>query len=90
MALGQSDPKTCDAPQGYIEVYKQFLTAWDGARLAGTLVDPELTDIAVWLVEYENRMVNGVPVAQLCREMIDLWAGSSLAEQPRACFFCKK
>jgi hypothetical protein len=89
-ALAQTDPRVCDQKDGYITVFEEFVNGWGAAKANGTLVDPELTDIAVWVVKYENRMLAGEPVEKLCREMIEKRAASSFAEPPCAvCGFAK-
>ena len=69
-AFAQIDPRLCDQDKGYIEVYKQFITGWSEAVDAGRLVDPQKTDIAVWVTKWENRMLAGEPVRDLCLDMI--------------------
>jgi hypothetical protein len=69
-AFAQTDPALCDQPDGYIEVYKQFVEGWADAVQAGTLVDPQKTDIAVWVEQWKNRMIQGTPVHDLCVEMV--------------------
>ena len=69
-ALAQTDPSLCDQDKGYIEVFKQFVEGWADAVNAGTLVDPQKTDIAVWVEKWKNRMLEGTPVHDLCVEMV--------------------
>ena len=69
-AFAQTDTALCDQEKGYIEVYKQFIEGWADAVDRGTLVDPKKTEIAVWEVKWENRMMAGEPIRDLCLDMI--------------------
>jgi hypothetical protein len=68
--FAQTDPSLCEQDKGYIEVYKQFVEGWVDAVQAGRLVDPQKTDIAVWVEQWKNRMLQGTPVHDLCVEMV--------------------
>ena len=70
-ALAQTDPSLCDQDKGYIEVFKQFVEGWADAVNAGTLVDPQKTDIAVWVEKWKNRMLEGTALPRLNVEEIE-------------------
>lgn len=73
--LPQVDPRapaSCDIPDGWIVVMKDWLTALDRATQANALLDPAAGDLARWFGEAEARILKGENVEDLCREALAL------------------
>lgn len=69
-AVDPMDAKSCDVKNGWMTVYSQAMRGWDKATKDGRLKEPLTSDIAVWLVAQQNRVIETNDTKGVCLDAI--------------------
>lgn len=61
---------SCDVPDGWMTVFSQYANALIRAKDEGRITDPLLTDLSVWYVQQQNRIIETNDTRGVCLDAI--------------------
>lgn len=64
------DEASCDVKDGWMTVFSDYANALVKAKNDGRIVDPLLTELSVWYVQQQNRIIDTNDVRGVCLDTI--------------------
>lgn len=61
---------SCDVTDGWMTVFSDYASALMKAKTDGRIVDPLLTQLSVWYVQQQNRIIDTNDVRGVCLDTI--------------------